>query len=257
MISGKRISGLMLDLSGTVHVDDKLLPGVQEAISLVRGRKIPIQFVTNTSKENLDSLASKLRHAGLSVENEDIFTSLTAAKQLVENENLRPLLLLEKSAAEQFNDIDTTNPNCVLVGLAPSCFHYDKLDEAFRLVMNGGRLVAVNKSRYFKKGSSLCLGTGAFVSGLEYSADCKAEVVGKPSKRFFELAASRFTGNVPMEEILMIGDDVRDDVLGAQEAGLLGGLVRTGKYRPGDEDKWEQKPHFVFQDLMEMAKMLE
>ena len=91
--------------------------------------------------------------------------------------------------------------------------------------------MAVNKSRYFKKGSSLCLGTGAFVSGLEYSADCKAEVVGKPSKRFFELgwyqfakcstkyyntflAASRFTGNVPMEEILMIGDDVRDDVLG-------------------------------------------
>ena len=44
---------------------------------------------------------------------------------------------------------------------------------------------------------------------------------------------------------------------GAQEAGLLGGLVRTGKYRPGDEDKWEQKPHFVFNDLMEMAKMLE
>ena len=44
---------------------------------------------------------------------------------------------------------------------------------------------------------------------------------------------------------------------GAQEAGLLGGLVRTGKYRPGDENKWEQKPHFVFKDLLEMAKMLE
>ena len=58
--------------------------------------------------------------------------------------------------------------------------------------MNGGRLVAVNKSRYFKKGSSLCLGTGAFVSGLEYSADCKAEVVGKPSKRFFELGWYQF-----------------------------------------------------------------
>ena len=52
--------------------------------------------------------------------------------------------------------------------------------------------MAVNKSRYFKKGSSLCLGTGAFVSGLEYSADCKAEVVGKPSKRFFELGWYQF-----------------------------------------------------------------
>ena len=39
MMSGlKKISGLMLDLSGTVHVDDKLLPGVQEAVTLVRNR---------------------------------------------------------------------------------------------------------------------------------------------------------------------------------------------------------------------------
>lgn len=35
------------------------------------------------------------------------------------------------------------------------------------------------------------------------------------------------------------GDDVRDDVGGAQAAGLRGVLVRTGKYRPGDETKHE------------------
>ena len=33
----------------------------------------------------------------------------------------------------------------------------------------------------------MALGTGAFIAGLEYSADCQAEVVGKPSKTFFEL----------------------------------------------------------------------
>lgn len=35
----------------------------------------------------------------------------------------------------------------------------------------------------------------------------------------------------------MIGDDVRDDVLGAQNAGFQGCLVKTGKYRDGDEEK--------------------
>ena len=35
----------------------------------------------------------------------------------------------------------------------------------------------------------------------------------------------------------MIGDDVHDDVCGAVEAGLRGILVRTGKYRAGDERK--------------------
>ena len=54
----------------------------------------------------------------------------------------------------------------------------------------------------------------AFVAGLEYSTDRTAEVVWKPSKTFFQLAALRFAGDIPHREILMIGDDVRDDVLG-------------------------------------------
>ena len=84
----------------------------------------------------------------------------------------------------------------------------------FYSVINGGRLIAINKSRYFQKGSELALGTGAFVAGLEYSTDRTAEVVGKPSRTFFQLAAGRFAGDIPLTEILMIGDDVRDDVLG-------------------------------------------
>ena len=67
--------------------------------------------------------------------------------------------------------------------------------------------------RFFKKGSELALGTGAFVAGLEFSGDCQAEVVGKPSKAFFDLAVDRF-GGVAAGEVLMVGDDVRDDVIG-------------------------------------------
>ena len=44
---------------------------------------------------------------------------------------------------------------------------------------------------------------------------------------------------------------------GAQEAGLLGGLVMTGKYRPGDEDICDVKPDFVFKDLLEMANLIQ
>ena len=44
--------------------------------------------------------------------------------------------------------------------------------------------------------------------------------------------------------------------LGAQEAGLIGGLVKTGKYREGDEQKCETKPDFIFDDLMQLAKMI-
>ena len=59
------------------------------------------------------------------------------------------------------------------------------------VVMDGGRLIAVNKSRYFQKNSELTLGTGAFVAGLEFSSGKLAEVVGKPSKEFFKLGKTQ------------------------------------------------------------------
>lgn len=37
------------------------------------------------------------------------------------------------------------------------------------------------------------------------------------------------------DQLAACRDDVRDDVGGAQAAGLRGILVQTGKYRPGDE----------------------
>ena len=42
-------------------------------------------------------------------------------------------MLLEESARKEFTEVDTDDPNCVLVGLSPSSFHYEKLDQAFKI----------------------------------------------------------------------------------------------------------------------------
>jgi ribonucleotide monophosphatase NagD (HAD superfamily) len=42
---------------------------------------------------------------------------------------------------------------------------------------------------------------------------------------------------LPASEVVMIGDDVRSDVKGAQDAGLSGVLVRTGKFQLRDLDR--------------------
>lgn len=39
--------------------------------------------------------------------------------------NARPLLLMEEAAMEEFEGMDTKNPNAVVIGLAPSKFRYD------------------------------------------------------------------------------------------------------------------------------------
>jgi ribonucleotide monophosphatase NagD (HAD superfamily) len=67
------------------------------------------------------------------------------------------------------------------------------------------------------------------VTALEYGSGREAEVVGKPSAAFFELALREL--GVGSQNAAMVGDDVEADVGGALDAGLAGILVRTGKYR--------------------------
>ena len=61
-----------------------------------------------------------------------MFTTLTATRRLLEREGLRPMLLLEDSSMEDFEGIDCSQPNSVVVGLAPSRSDYDHLNAAFR-----------------------------------------------------------------------------------------------------------------------------
>ena len=76
----------------------------------------------------------RLKKIGFDIHLDEVFTSLTAARKKVEQDSLRPLLLLEKSAKEDFEGVSGENPDSVVVGLAPSMFDYQHMNEAFRYV---------------------------------------------------------------------------------------------------------------------------
>ncbi|KAJ8408639.1 hypothetical protein AAFF_G00252740 [Aldrovandia affinis] len=241
MAMRQALKAVLIDLSGTLHIEDTVVPGAKEALDRLRKAPVAVKFVTNTTKECKRALLERLERLGFSIQEREIFTSLTAARGLVEQRGLRPLLLLDDSALDDFTGIVTSDPNAVVVGLAPDHFNYQMLNKAFQLILDGAPLIAVHKARYYKRKDGLALGPGPFVTGLEYATDTKATVVGKPEKTFF-LEALRDLDCKPGEAI-MIGDDARDDVGGAQNSGLLGILVKTGKYRAGDEDKISPLPH--------------
>ena len=101
--------------------------------------------------------------------------------------------------------------------------------------MEGAPLLGVGYNRYFQSGGELLLDTGAFIRAIEFGAGIQATIIGKPDREFFaQVTAS--TG-IPPDRTLMVGDDVFGDVEGALHAGIHACLVRTGKYRAGDEHK--------------------
>ena len=85
------------------------------------------------------------------------------------------------------------------------------------------------------------MGIGPFVKALEAASGVEAELVGKPTRRFFELAIQRVRDNTGWRGVVggvgIVGDDVRNDLgAGARELGLKRFLVKTGKYRDGVEN---------------------
>jgi ribonucleotide monophosphatase NagD (HAD superfamily) len=55
----------------------------------------------------------------------------------------------------------------------------------------------------------------------------------------------------------MVGDDVASDVVAAQEVGIRGVLVRTGKYLPGDQEKAARPPDHVLGSFADLPDLIE
>ncbi|XP_042209735.1 haloacid dehalogenase-like hydrolase domain-containing protein 2 isoform X2 [Homarus americanus] len=220
----------------------------------LRASNVKIKFVTNTTKESKRILHERLTGIGFSIDKDEIFTSLTAARQLIDKQNLQPYMLIDDAAKEDFSGISSENHNAVLVGLAPDKFNYEQMTTAFRILLEGAPLIAIHKGRYYRRGDGLALGPGPFVAALEYSAGCKAQTIGKPETSFFQSALDDL-GCIASETV-MIGDDVQDDVGGAKNAGLFSMLVKTGKYRSGDELLVDPMVTIVAENFAEAVDLL-
>ncbi|VDO04261.1 unnamed protein product [Haemonchus placei] len=118
-------------------------------------------------------------------------------------------------------------------------------------------MVAVHKGRYYKRADGLALGPGPFVAALEYATGAKAEIVGKPEPAFFHMGAATLGSDIDLANTVMIGDDAKDDVLGAIKSGMKGILVRTGKYRKGDEQQIPLERRNCVESFAEAVDLIE
>jgi ribonucleotide monophosphatase NagD (HAD superfamily) len=103
------------------------------------------------------------------------------------------------------------------------------------------------------------------VAGLEFAAETRATVIGKPSPTFFSMAVAdlrRTVGrDLRRDEISMVGDDVRTDVGAAQRAGLRGIFVESGKHGPADveaaaSERGGRRPDAIAPDLAAVVAAL-
>ncbi|ROI83805.1 Phospholysine phosphohistidine inorganic pyrophosphate phosphatase [Anabarilius grahami] len=172
---------------------------------------------------------------GFDISVSHVFSPAPALVRILRERHLRPHLLVHDDLMPEFDDVDTSSPNCVVIGDAADKFSYQNLNEAFRVLIGLEKplLFSLGQGRYYKETDGLKLDVGVFMKALEYACDVQAEVVGKPSADFFQTVLNDMS--LQPHEAVMIGDDLLNDVGGAQRCGMKGIQVRTGKYRPSDE----------------------
>lgn len=255
------VRGVLLDIDGVLTVSWKPLPGAVDAVRALRDAGLPVVLLTNTTSRTRARMARILAGAGFPVGPGEILTaaSATAAYLREHHPGARCMLL---SSGDVTDDLDGVHlvapdarPDVVILGGAGPEFGYEALDTVFGHLQRGAQLIAMHRNLYWRTDRGLQLDTGALLRGLEDAAGVEAVVVGKPAGAFFDAALHVLA--VPGDEAVMVGDDLESDVLGAQAHGITGVLVRTGKYRPADEEGLHgHRPHHVIDSVADLPRLL-
>ncbi len=244
-------NGLLLDISGVLYNGTQVISGAKEAVDRCRTQEIPIRFLTNTTRRPKRLIVERLNQFGFAVDTNEVITPSQAACDWLNQNGYSPHLLVHPDLMEDFKGVVQGKPAAVVLGDAGQSFNYNNLNAAFRALDQGAPFLALAANRVFRDADgALSLDAGAFVRGLEYAAQVEAQVLGKPSATFFRAAANSM--GLQLAEVIMIGDDAENDVAGALKAGVGKAiLVRTGKYRPGEENRYGVAPSFVADDISE------
>jgi len=253
-------------MDGVLVLRGQLIPGAAEALAALDARRVPYLLATNTSLVSRATLARELGRAGVSVAADRIVTAASAAAAHVLRRfgdepmyvMVAPDARVEFEGLRLLSHVEAAAPGAraaaVVVGDAADEFTPRNLQSAFTLLRGGARFVAMHKNRWWLTPDGAMLDAGAYVAGLEYVTQRRALITGKPSRTFFaegvrrldELADEADGANgrdgrdgrggaagrarLAAGEVAMVGDDLWNDVLGAQKAGLRGVFVRSGKH---------------------------
>ncbi len=248
---------MLLDLDGVLHVGTTPIPGAADTLALLDRKNIPVRFVTNTTTRSPESLHRQMADMGLPIRADAILTTHRVAAQYL-NRLGRPscYFLVAAEALPAYAGIPTSEraPEYVVVGDIGDRWNYKLLNGVFNMVMDGAHMIALHKGRYWKTDDGLQMDIGAFVAGLEYVTGKQATVIGKPSATFFQMALEQL--GVPMQHVVMVGDDIETDIGGAQAFGIRGVLVRTGKYREDAVARSTVRPDAVLDSIADLQELL-
>lgn len=257
------ITVILLDLDGTLYVDNEVIPGAPTALTQLRNQGYTLRFLTNTTTRSHKDLLAQLRQFDFVVEDDELISAPAAARlelqamQNAQGKKLRIWPVVADAIKKDFNEFtwDEQQPDFIVLGDIGEQWNLDLINRLFNAMHNGAQLIALHKNRFWQTADGLKADIGLFVAGLEYVTGQTAQIMGKPTAAFFQRVLDSVGATV--EQAVLVGDDIDSDVGGAQAMGIRGVLVKTGKFRQAYLEKSPVKPDGILATVTDLPRWLD
>jgi arabinose operon protein AraL len=257
--------GFIFDLDGTVYLSDRLIPGADRVIRLIKGKGRKVVFLSNKPIQTREDYASKLTRLGIPTQPEEVINSTFVMVNYLEKNapNARLFVVGETPFVEELKRAGftiTEEPKEIeyVVVAFDRTFDYRKLNIAYQAIKLGAHFVATNPDRTCPVEGGEIPDCAGMIAAIEAVTQKKVEViVGKPSPLMIQ-AAMEAMGLRP-EACILIGDRLETDIRMGKEAGIATGIVLSGV--TSEETLREIKhttaqPDFVFQSIADVENLL-
>jgi len=240
----------IIDIDGTLMDSDRPLDGAVEFIRRLNEDGADYLLMTNSIRTP-EKQAERLTRAGLAVERGRILNPIAAINEYLARRGIeRARIVGSEEEMEQVRAAhdDKDNEITILLDFEKGNKGYDDLQDVLGDIEKGVEVITASASPYYVRSGAKRIDTGAFVGLLEGVGGVSIRNFGKPSDAYFEAAGSILRSG--KSDVFVIGDDWSTDIKGANDWGAKSILVKTGKYKVGDEER--ETPTALIESLLGM-----
>ena len=261
-LSQKRL--FLLDLDGTVYLEESLLPGAAEFLDYVRRRGWAYRFLTNNSSRGVDAGLEKMHRLGIPARREEFLTAVEATVHYLRTVRSPDDVYYPVGTASfrrqlaqagfTLREEPAEDVTAVLVSFDTD-LTYRKVEDACRLLARGADFLATNPDLACPTLFGFVPDCGSICQMIENASGRRPVFIGKPDPTMIRLAWAQ-TGYGPAET-LMVGDRLYTDIACGVNAGVDTALVLTGEATAADAAVSPTPPTAVYPDMAALLAALE
>ena len=245
----------LLDMDGTLYLDDFLFDKVPEFLSLIRRQGGRYLFLTNNSSRGVEGYIDKMRRLGIETTPEDYLTSADAAQHTLLTEfpgqrcyvsGTASLKAQLAGAGVPITDALSDDIAVLLSGFDTE-LTFQKLEDSCILLNRGVPWLATNPDWVCPTWYGSVPDCGSVCEMLFRATGRRPYVIGKPRPDMARLAMAH--GGFSAEETVLLGDRLYTDIACAVNAGIDSVFVLSGEGTRDDIERDGIRPTWVYDDI--------